>query len=175
MHLQSYWAPCAFTGMHPQTNPQSKSPPQPSPPSRVLCFMLFILQETARLSVCARQVRGSILWNFCHLVAYLCRVVSLRLVRSRSSKRLVAPPRVYVCICMDSAGPAWSSLAQDLYASGRHESGICTSPSPGPWRARRLDSTVWTLVFGWPQLGLISPVRFPSWSRYILGSGVELN
>jgi len=25
------------------------------------------------------------------------------------------------------------------------------------------------------QLGLISPLRFPSWSRYILGSGVELN
>ena len=40
---------------------------------------------------------------------------------------------------------------------------------------QRLDSAVWTLVFGWPQLGLISPVRFPSWSRYILGSGVELN
>ena len=59
-----------------------------------------------------------------------------------------AHQRVYVCICMDSAGPAGSSLAQDLYGSGRHESGICTSPSPRPWRARRLDSTVWTLVFG---------------------------
>ena len=62
-----------------------------------------------------------------------------------------------------------------LQQSRRHESGICTSPSPGPWRARRLDSTVWTLVFGWPQLGLILPVRFPSWSKYILGSRVELN
>jgi len=28
---------------------------------------------------------------------------------------------------------------------------------------------MWTLVFGWPQLGLISPLRFLSWSRYILG------
>jgi len=35
-------------------------------------------QETAQLSVCAYQVRGSILRNFCRLVAYLCRVVSLR-------------------------------------------------------------------------------------------------
>ena len=35
-----------------------------SSPSWVLCFMLYILQETARLSVCARQVRGSILRNF---------------------------------------------------------------------------------------------------------------
>jgi len=49
------------------------------------------------------------------------------------------------------------------------------SPSPGSWRARRLDSAVWILVFDWPQLGRISPLRFPSWSRYILGSGVELN
>jgi len=43
------------------------------------------------------------------------------------------------------------------------------SPSPGPWRAQRLDSAVWTLAFGWPQLGLISYLWFPSWSRYILG------
>ena len=30
-------------------------------------------------------------------------------------------------------------------------------------------------MFGWPQLGLILPLRFPSWSGYILGSGDELN
>ena len=42
--------------------------------------VLYILQlqETARVSVCPRQVRGSILQNFCRLVAYLFRVVSLR-------------------------------------------------------------------------------------------------
>jgi len=34
-------------------------------------------QETAQLSVCARQVWGSILRNFGRLVAYLCCVVSL--------------------------------------------------------------------------------------------------
>jgi len=33
------------------------------------------------------------------------------------------------------------------------------------------NSLVASLVFGWPQLGLISPI----WSRYILGSGVELH
>ena len=64
--------------VHPQTNPQSKFPSQPFPPSWFLCFMLYILQETARLSVRARQVRSLILGNFCRLVAYLCRVVSLR-------------------------------------------------------------------------------------------------
>ena len=105
----------------------------------------------------------------CGLPVSCCLAVSV--VRSHNSEWLVVPPRVYVCICMESAGPAWSSLVQDLYGSGRYESGICMSPSPGPW----LDSTVWTLVFGWPQLGLISPLRFPSWSRYILGLGIELN
>jgi len=69
-------------------------------------FILHILEETARPGVCARQVRGSILQNFCSLVAYLCRVVSLR--HSSGRVRLVAPPRVYVCICMDSAGPTWT-------------------------------------------------------------------
>jgi len=33
--------------------------------------------------------------------------------------------------CPSAAGPAWSSLAQDLYGSGRHESGIHTVPLPG--------------------------------------------
>ena len=54
MYVQSHWAPCASTRMHPQTNPQSKFPPQPFNPSWVLCFMLYILQETARLCVLAR-------------------------------------------------------------------------------------------------------------------------
>jgi len=149
MYLRSHWAPCAFTGYTLRQPPNQNSPLNLSPPSWLLCFMLYILQETARLSVCARQVRGSILRNFlspCGLPVSCCLATSV--VRSRNSKRLVAPPRVYVCIGMDSAGPAWSSLAQDLYGSGRYESGVCTSPSPGPWRARRLDSTVWTLVFG---------------------------
>jgi len=46
----------------------------------LLVLILHILQETLRLSVChgARQVRDSILHNFCRLVAYLCCVVLLR-------------------------------------------------------------------------------------------------
>jgi len=34
---------------------------------------------------------------------------------------------------------------------------------------------MWTFVFGRPQLGLISPLQFPSGSGYILGSEAELN
>jgi len=33
------------------------------PHPRFYVFILNILQETAQLSMCARQVRGSILWN----------------------------------------------------------------------------------------------------------------
>ena len=93
-----------------------------SHPGFYVCI-LHILQETAQPSVCDPQVRGSILRNFCCLVAYLCRVVSLRtslvatgpvvsLSRYVSSPvvRLVAPPR-------PSEGPAWSSLAQDPHVS----------------------------------------------------------
>jgi len=61
----------------------------------------------------------------CGLPVLCCLATSV--VCLQNSKQLVAPPRVYVCICMDSEGPAWSSLAQDLYGPGRHESGICTS------------------------------------------------
>jgi len=78
MHLQSHWAPCAFIGMHPY-QPPIKMPPTtflPHPGFYVQVFILHILKETARPSVCARQVRGSILRNFGRLVAYLCRVVS---------------------------------------------------------------------------------------------------
>ena len=58
----------------------------------------------------------------CGLPVSCCLATSV--VRLRNSKPLVAPLRFYVCICIDSAGPAWSSLNQDLYGSGRLESGI---------------------------------------------------
>ena len=51
MHLQFHWATCAFTGMHPHTNPQSRCTPQPFSP--IPGVLLYILQETARQSVCA--------------------------------------------------------------------------------------------------------------------------
>jgi len=40
MYLQSHWAPSAFTGIHPQTNPRSKIPPQPFPP--ILGSLAFV-------------------------------------------------------------------------------------------------------------------------------------
>jgi len=43
MHLQSNWASCAFTGMHPHTNPQSRCPPQPFSPIQGSMFLSHIL------------------------------------------------------------------------------------------------------------------------------------
>ena len=99
--------------------PNQDTPHNLSPPPGFHVFILHILQETTRPSVCASQVRGSTLRCLCSLVAYLCRVVSPRYQSGRV--RLVAPLR--------SAGLAWFSLAQDLYGSGRHESGIRTTAS----------------------------------------------
>jgi len=134
----------------PSDNPPIKMPPStfsPHPGFYVLCYTCYKRQHGS-LCVCSPGAGFNPLefLSPCGLSVSCCLATSR--VWSRNSKRLVTPPRVYVCICMDSAGPAWSSLAQDLYGSGRHESGIGTSPSPRPWRARRLDSTVWTLVFG---------------------------
>jgi len=81
--------------------------------------------------------------------------------------------------CLSSAGPAWSFLAHVFHGSwtpGRHEIGIRPPPRELGMRGVSIvRMSQWTLVFSWPQLGLISPVRFPSWSGHILGSGVELN
>jgi hypothetical protein len=86
-------------------------------------------------SVCARQVRGSILRNFCRLVAHTCRVVSLRQLSARDRTALggalVVFPRPGSCRVLGGLKAAFER-----------------SHSPGPWRARRLDivdvnSRVW--------------------------------
>ena len=151
MYLESHWAPCAFIGMHPETNPQSKFLPQSFPPILASMFyVIYLTRDSTAQCVCSPGAgfNPDEFLSPCGLPVSCCLATSVD--RSLNSKRLVAPPRVYECICMDSAGPAWSSLTQDLYGSGRHESDSCTSPSPspGPWRAQRLDSTVWTLVIG---------------------------
>ena len=149
MYLRSHWAPCAFAGIHHQTTPQSKFQPQPFPPiPGSMFYLIYLTRDSTAQCVCSPGA-GFNPPEFpspCGLPVSCCLATSV--VRSLNSKRLVAPPRVYECICMDSAGPAWSSLTQDLSGSGRHERGSCTSPSSLPWRVRRLDSTVWTLVFG---------------------------
>jgi len=132
MYLQSHWAPCAFTGMHPQTNLQSRFPPQPFPPiPGSMFYFIYLTRDRTAQRVCSPGANFNPLefLSSCGLPVLCCLATSV--VRSRNSKRLVGPPRVYVYISMDSAGPAWSSPAQDLYGSWRHESGICTSPLPG--------------------------------------------
>ena len=79
-------------------------PPITMPPTTFLphpgfyIFILHILQETARPSACARQVRGSILRNFCRPVAYLCHVVSLRQQSGRGAPASRYSPDLKQCI-----------------------------------------------------------------------------
>ena len=173
MHLQSHWAPYAFTGMYLHTTPQSRCPPHPLSPIPGSIFWYFISYKRQHdpacvFAMCGVQSSGIfvVLWPTCVMLS-----------RCVSSPVATDCPSSVATGCPSLAGPAWSSLTLDLYGSGRHESesGIRTVPLPGTLVCAWLDNVVWTLVFGWPQLGLTLPVQFPSWSRYILGSGVELN
>jgi len=54
MHLQSHWAPCAFTGMHPQTNPQSKFFPQPFfPILGSMFYVIYLTRDSTTQCVCS--------------------------------------------------------------------------------------------------------------------------
>jgi len=96
IHPQCHWSPCAFTGMHlppcfplgslclhrdaPSDKPPIKiisGPLNLSPPSRVLWFYtVYHTRDSTAQRVCSPGA-GFIFRNFCRLVAYLCRVVSL--------------------------------------------------------------------------------------------------
>ena len=110
-------------GFIPSHNPPVKMPPTTFLPHPwFYVFIQYILQETARLSVCAHQVQGSIFRNFCCLVVYLCRVVSLRspITVTRWGLRGLLSPRIFMVL-------------------GGMKTAFVPSPSPGPWRAWRLD------------------------------------
>jgi len=116
--------------------PNQDAPLNLSPPSRVLClYTTYLTRDSTAQCVCSPGAgfNPPEFLSPCGLPVSCCLATSV--VRSRSTG-------------CPSAGPAWSSLTQDLHVSGRHESGIRTVPFPGPWRARRLDSAVWTFVFG---------------------------
>ena len=60
-------------------NPQSRCPPpSPFPPSRVLCliYVIYLTRDSTAQRVCSPGA-GFNPPEFCRLVAYLCRVVSL--------------------------------------------------------------------------------------------------
>ena len=140
MHLQSHWASCAFTGMYSHTNPQSRFPHNLSPLSWVLCFYAsYLTRDSTTQRVCSPGAgfNPPEFWSPCGLPVSCCLTTSVLWSRSTGC------PAACLCVHLHGLGGlTWSSLAQDLHVSGRHESGICTVPFPGPWRARRLDSAV---------------------------------
>jgi len=176
IHLQSHWAPCSFTGMYPHTNPQSTCPPHPfSPIPGSMFYTTYVTRDSRTQRVCSPGAgfNPPEFVSPCGLPVSCCFATSV--VRSRNFNDWL-PLRVSMrASAWTRRGPRGLPSHKIFMVLGGMKTAFVPSPSPGPWRARRLDSMVWTLVFGWPQLGLILPLRCPSWSRYILGSGVELN
>jgi len=119
-HLQSHWVPRAFTRMHPHIIPQSRCPPQPFSP--IPCFYTIYLTRDNMyvLARCGVQPSGILvaLWPTC--------VVLSRYVRSPVAGRGphgLPSPRIF------------------MFLKGM-KAAFEASHSPGPWRARRLDSAV---------------------------------
>jgi len=112
------------------------------------------------------QARKSLLPRFSENRLSSFELSALKQHSKLSPKRLVAPPRVYVCISMDSAGPAWSSLTHSWFweACKRH----LYVPLPGTLacaapRQYGVDSRV----------SLTSTVRFTSWSDTFWARGLS--
>ena len=94
--------------------PNNDAPHNLSPPSRVLCFYttyMYLTRDSTAQHVCSPGAgfNPPEFSSPCGLSMSYCLAMSV--VRSE--------------------GPAWCSLAQDLYGSGRPESGIRTVPLPG--------------------------------------------
>ena len=140
---------CTFTQTSHQDAPSQ--PFSPIPGSMLLYYISYKRQHGSACVItrCGVQSSGNFA-SFQPTCVVLSRYVS-SLVTAWQGPRGLPSPRIFMVL-------------------GGMKAAFVPSPSPGPWRARLLDSAVWTLVFGWPQLRLLSPLRFPSWSRYILGS-----
>jgi len=134
MHLQSHWDLYAFTDMHPQTTPQSRCPPQPFPPIPGSMFWYYISYKRQHGSACVVAGCGVpssgscvALWPTC---VVLFRYISIPIDRCEVQSYKFFVPLWPTCVVLSRdisspfAGPVWSSLAQDLHGSGRHESYI---------------------------------------------------
>jgi len=124
---------CAF-------NPQSRCPlPSPSPPCRFLysIYTIYLTRDSTAQRVCSPGA-GFNPPEFlppCGLPVSYCLATSV--VRSRSTGCPSAFGGARVVFPRPGSSCSWE-----------HKSGIRTVSFPGPWRARRIDSAVWTFVFG---------------------------
>jgi len=152
MHLQSHWAPCAFTGMYPHTNPQSRCPPQPFSPIPGPMFLYYISYKRQHGSACVSPGAGFNPPEFllpCGLPVSCCLATSVVRslstgcpLRARRGPRGLPPPRIFMFL-------------------GGMKAAFVLSPSPGPWRAPRLDSAdvdsrVW-LISTWTYIAFAVP------------------
>jgi len=137
----------------PSHNPPIKMPPSTFFPHPWGLYYISYKRQHGSACVLARPSAGfnpPEFWSSCGLAVSCCLATSS--VRSRG----LLSPRIFMVLGgMKAAFVPFTS--RDLGVRGA------------------LIVLMGTLVCGWPQLGLISPKRFPSCSGYMLGSGVELN
>ena len=152
MHLQSHWAPCAFTGMYPHTNPQSRCPSQPFSPipgSMILYQISYKRQHgSAWQHMCSPGFNPLDFLSLSGLPGPVSSCLATSNVSSLGGARVVFP----------HPGSSWFREAWKWHSY---------RPPPrdlGVRGASILRTWTRTLVFGWPRLGLISTLRFPSWS-----------
>jgi len=102
---------------------------KPSAAARPCFYTIYLTRDSTDQRVCSPGAgfNPPEFLSPCGLPVSCCLATSV--VQSRSTG---CPSAEGQCShSRPSAGPAWSSLAQDLHGSGRHESGIRTIPLPG--------------------------------------------
>jgi len=147
MHLQSHWAPCAFTGMYPHTNPQSRCPSQPfapTPASMIFNQISYKRQHgSAWQHMCSPGFNPLEFLSLCGLSGPVLSCLATSDVSSLGGARKVFP----------HPGSLW------LWEAWKRHS---YRPPPRDLGVRGASIVrIWTLVFGWPQLGLITTLRLP--------------
>ena len=129
MHLQSHWALSAFSGMYPDTNPQSRCPPQPFSPIPGSMFLYYVSYKRQHGSACVSPGAGFNPPEFllpCGLPVSCCLATSV--VRSLSTG----------CPLRARRGPRGLPSPRTFMFLGGMKAAFVPSPSPGPWRAWRL-------------------------------------
>jgi len=149
-----------------QTPNQDVPGPQPFPPILGSMFLHYLSYKRQHGSACVLArcgVQSSWILSPCGLPVSCCLATSVVRSCSPGCPSALGGARVV----FPHPGSLWFWEAWKRHSYGLPPRDLGVRGVSVVW--------MWTLVFGWPELAHKSPVRLPSCSRFILGSGVELN